>query len=167
MDNERAGADGARPLPFPMDVLILRDPRESTKKCSLTPLRGAPGVRFLEYQRERRYAVGRRILLSPEGELLGPADAGGDLLLLDCAWRRVPQLLAAVDGELSARRLPPLVSAYPRTSRIFVDPAQGLASVEALYAASVLLGDPHPEWLAGYRWAAEFLAANPRVLPMP
>jgi len=144
-----------------MDVLILRDPRESTKKCSLTPLRGAPGVRFLEYQRERRYAVGRRILLSPEGDLLGPADAGGDLLLLDCAWRRVPQLLAAVDGELSARRLPPLVSAYPRTSRIFVDPAQGLASVEALYAASVLLGAPRPEWLDGYRWRDGFLAANP------
>ena len=148
-----------------MDVLILRDPRESAKKCSLTPLRGAPGVRFLEYHRERRFAVGRRILLSPEGSPLGPSDAGLDLLLIDCAWRRVPRLLAQVDGELVPRRVPPLVTAYPRASRTFADPAAGLASVEALYAASVVLGEPHPEWLAGYRWREAFLAANPALGP--
>jgi ribosome biogenesis protein Tsr3 len=149
-----------------MDVLILRDPKESVKKCSLTPLRGAPGVRFVEFHSERRFKVGRRVLLTPEGEPLGEADRGLDLLLVDCAWRRVPRLLGRVDGELLPRRLPPLASAYPRRSRTFPDPAQGLASIEALYATSVLLGEPHPEWLAGYRWADEFLAANPALLGM-
>ncbi|MEM7309512.1 MAG: hypothetical protein AAF682_22730 [Planctomycetota bacterium] len=144
-----------------MDVLILRDPRESVKKCSLTPLRGSDGVRFVEYRRERRLDAGERVLLHPEGELLGPSDRGRDLLLIDCAWRRVPQLLGTVDGTLHLRRLPELVTAYPRKSRIFEDPDQGLASVEALYAASVLLGDPHPEWLADYRWRESFLERNP------
>jgi pre-rRNA-processing protein TSR3 len=147
-----------------MHVLILRDPRESKAKCSLTPLRGAPGVRFLEYRHDRRYDVGERVLLSPDGEPFGPADAAADLLLIDCAWRRVPQLLARCDGALRPRRLPSLATAYPRASKTFRDPDEGLASIEALYAASVLLGEPHPEWLDDYRWRDEFLRANAAVL---
>ena len=57
----------------------------------------------------------------------------------------------------------PLVTAYPRRSRLFADPAQGLASVEALYAALAILGRPRPELLEGYRWASEFLRANPEL----
>ena len=145
----------------PLDVLILRDPRESTKKCSLTPLRRMPGVRFVSYDEDRRIDANGRILLHPDGEEIGPDDRGKGLLILDCAWRRVPGLLAAVDGDPPRRRLPPLATAYPRKSRVFEDPQQGLASIEALYAALALLGDSRRELLAGYRWAEEFLAANP------
>ena len=144
-----------------MDILILRDPRESKRKCSLTPLQGLPGVRFVAYDRERRLAAGARLLLHKDGAELSPADRGHDLLLIDCAWRRVPELLATVDGALVHRRLPPLVTAYPRQSKLFVDPSEGLASVEALYAACALLGEPRPELLRGYRFAPAFLAANP------
>lgn len=146
-----------------LDVLILRDPRESAKKCSLTPLRGAQGVRFVNYDPERRVDAGRRILLSPEGEMLSERDCGLGLFVIDCAWRRVPTLLKTVDGELVARRLPPLVTAYPRKSIIFDDPGEGLASIEALYAALALLGEVHPELLASYHWAGDFLAANPAL----
>jgi pre-rRNA-processing protein TSR3 len=146
-----------------LDVLILRDPRESAKKCSLTPLRGMRGIRFVSYDRDRRVAVGTRVLLDPNGAEIGPADAGAPLLLIDCSWRRVGDLRAVVDGDLRPRRLPPLVTAYPRRSKTFDDPRSGLASVEALYAALVLLGDPRPELLAGYRWAAEFRARNPEL----
>jgi pre-rRNA-processing protein TSR3 len=142
-------------------VLILRDPRESRAKCSLTPLQGLSGIRFVAYDRERRLPAGERLLLHPEGAELTGADRGLDLLLIDCAWRRVPRLLASVDGTLHARRLPALASAYPRRSKTFVDPPSGLASVEALFAATVLLGEPRPELLAHYRWRAGFLAANP------
>jgi pre-rRNA-processing protein TSR3 len=145
----------------PMDVLILRDPRESARKCSLTPLRGMAGVRFLTWKPGRRFDVGRRMLLHPAGSEITARDAGRPLLLVDCAWRRVPTLLASVDGQLEPRRLPALATAYPRRSRTFEDPETGLASIEALVAALALLGDPHPELLAGYRWAAEFLARNP------
>jgi len=146
-----------------VDILILRDPRESLLKCSLTPLRGLPGVRFVNYDHERRLPTGPRVLLHPDGAELSSADRGQDLLLIDCAWRRVPKLLATVDGELIHRRLPPLVTAYPRRSKTFEDPARGLASVEALYAACALLGEPRADFLAAYRWAAAFLDANPTL----
>jgi pre-rRNA-processing protein TSR3 len=144
-----------------MDVLILRDPRESTRRCSLTALRGTPGIRFVTYARGRRLDAHGRLLLHPDGEELGPADRGRPLLLLDCAWRRVADLRASVDGEPALRRLPELATAYPRRNREGGDPARGLASVEALYAALALCGEPRPELLEGYRWAGEFLAANP------
>lgn len=143
--------------------MIVRDPRESQKKCSLTPLRGAPAIHFVSYDPERRVQCGRRIWLHPEGELIGPKDRGADLLLIDCAWRRVAQLRRTLDGELLPRRLPPLLTAYPRVSKQFDDPAGGLASVEALFAALVLLGERRDELLRGYRWAAQFLALNPTI----
>lgn len=154
-----------------LDLLIVRDPRESTKKCSLTPLRGTSGVRFATYAHDRRVDAGRRILLHVDGELLSPADrgdAGTPLLLVDCCWRRVPTLLRTIDGELVPRRLPPLATAYPRASDIAPDPEQGLASIEALYAAYALLGEPHAELLAHYRWREEFLRRNPSLaMPTP
>lgn len=146
---------------MPIDVLIVRDPRESVKKCSLTPLRCLEGIRFVNYHPERRVSAGRRLLLHPDGPELKPDDAGLPLLLVDCAWRRVPQLLGTIDGELVHRRLPRLSTAYPRKSTIFEDPASGLASVEALYAALALLGDPRPQILREYRWREAFFALNP------
>ena len=127
----------------------------------MTPLRGRPGIRFVSYATGRRLDASGRVLLHPEGEEIGPGDRGRGLLLLDCAWRRLPDLLAAVDGDPPRRRLPQLRTAYPRRSLLFEDPARGLASVEALYAALALLGEPHAGILDGYLWAAAFLAANP------
>ena len=144
-----------------MDILIVRDPREPTKKCSLTPLRGMDGVHFISLRGGRRVDAGRRIWLHPDGAELSLADRGNDLLLIDCAWRKLPALAKAIDGELLPRRLPKLVTAYPRRSKVAVDPEDGLASVEALYAAVALLDGPRPEFLAKYHWAADFLAANP------
>jgi ribosome biogenesis protein Tsr3 len=145
------------------DVLIVRDPRESTKKCSLTPLRGMSGIRFVTYDPDKRVDAGSRILLHKDGDELSARDAGRGLLLIDCAWRRVDSVLATVDGELVRRRLPPLRTAYPRASKLFVDPATGLASVEALYAALVVLGERRPELLEQYRWREPFLALNPQL----
>ncbi len=147
-----------------MHVLVLRDPKESLAKCSLTPLRGLAGVRFVDYHPDRRVDADGRVLLDPHGELLTRADAGRDLFLIDCSWRRVEKLGRRVDGELLRRRLPPFVTAYPRRSKTFDDPSRGLASIEALYAASVVLGAPRPELLAAYRWREEFLELNAALL---
>jgi pre-rRNA-processing protein TSR3 len=144
-----------------VDILIVHDPREPAKKCSLTPLRGMRGVRFVPVRGDQRVDAGRRIWLHPEGDELGPDDRGIGLLLIDCIWRRVPALSKRIDGELLRRRLPNLITAYPRRSKLTPDPEHGLASVEALYAAMALLDAPCPALLAHYRWAAEFLAANP------
>lgn len=148
-----------------VEVMIVRDPRESSRKCSLTPLCGMPSIEFVTYNGRRRVWAGDRILLHPDGELLTAADAGRDLLLLDCAWRKVGALLASVDGELTHRRLPALETAYPRTSRVFVDPGEGLASVEALYAALRILGEPRDDILQDYPWRERFLRLNPELAP--
>jgi rRNA small subunit aminocarboxypropyltransferase len=164
------GQQGLQPLRAligaPLDVLVFRDPRESARKCSLTPLRGRPGIRFVTDRPGARPPLvldaGRRILLHPDGDELRPEDRGPGLLLIDCSWRRVEPMLRRVRGELAPRRLPALLrTAYPRRNRQALDPAGGLASVEALYAALHLLGEPRPDLLEGYPWAAAFLAANP------
>jgi pre-rRNA-processing protein TSR3 len=154
-----------------VDILVLRDPRESAAKCSLTPLRGLPGLRFARYDPAGRLEAGERVLLHPDGEELGPADRGQDLLLIDCAWRRVPSLLRTVHGVLHPRRISGFTSAYPRRSKTRPDPARGLASIEALFVATLFLGEPRPELLAHYRWREAFLAANRErlatLLPRP
>lgn len=148
-----------------LDVLIVRDPKESVKKCSLVPLRGTEGVEFVAYDAGRTVDGGGRVLLDPEGELIGEGDRGLPLLVLDSSWRRLPKLRATVTGEVLPRRLPPLVTAYPRRSKDFEDPSEGLASVEALYAALRLLGhEDIDHLLADYRWRDEFLGLNRGVL---
>ena len=163
-----SGSSGARRFPNDrtgeidetMHILILRDPRESMAKCSLTRLRGTHGLHFVDYLPERRLVAGERVLLHPDGEELSGADRGRDLFLVDCSWRRVDKLIATVDGSLLRRRLPPLETAYPRKSKTFDDPSGGLASVEALYAACLLMGEERAEFLAEYRWKEEFLRRN-------
>jgi len=144
-----------------MDILIVHDTREPAKKCSVAPLRGMEGVQFVTLSGQGHVDVGRRIWLHPDGDELSVADRGLGLLLIDCTWHRVAKLSKRIDGDLVKRRLPHLVTAYPRRSKLGRDPEHGLASVEALYAATALLGDPRPELLATYRWADAFLEANP------
>lgn len=141
-------------------VLIVRDFRESPKKCSLTPLRGMQGIDFRTYHHDREVEAEGRVLLHHEGPPLTPEDAGRGLLLLDSSWRRLPKLVRTVRGEPVRRSLPRLDTAYPRESRYTPNPEAGLASVEALYAALAVLGHLRPELLDAYRWRDEFLAAN-------
>ena len=145
-------------------ILILRDPRESAKKCSLTPLRGLPGIEFVPYYKGHNVNAEGRILLDPDGAEFTPADRGKQLFLIDCSWRRLPQLNEVVEGQLERRRLPAFVTAYPRVSRIFQDPDAGLASVEALFAATVMLGAPRLDLLDAYHWRDAFLQANAELL---
>ncbi len=148
-----------------LDVLILRDKREAAKKCSLVPLIGTPGIRFVRFKAQQPLDVGTRILLDPNGEEITERDRGLGLLILDCAWKHLPQLRGVVRGDVRVRRLPPIVTAYPRRSKVFDDPSAGLASVEALYAAVALLDRPRRELLAHYHWAEEFLRRNAELLP--
>ena len=115
--------------------------------------------------------VGARVLLDPEAPVLDQADGalepggvGLGLFVIDCSWRRLPRIGRAVVDAPTRRALPPLETAYPRKSRTFEDPRRGLATVEALYAASALLGRPDPTLLDGYRFAEAFLERNRGLL---
>ena len=149
-------------------VVVIRHHRERVAKCSLQPLVGRPGFRFLEAGPEFSFDAGGHTLLGLGGEVIGPADSGRPLLLLDGTWRYLPAMERQLRGAPCRRTLPAgLRTAYPRTSKLFADPARGLASVEALYAALRLMGLPADTLLDGYRWKEEFLARNRGLLQCP
>ncbi len=139
-------------------VTIIRHAKERKSKCTLEPLRGRPGITFLEARPDFRFNATGYLLLAIDAPVLSPEDAKHPLLLLDSTWRLLPQLMSKVDGEPILRTLPLHVrTAYPRVSKISEDPARGLASVEALYLAKRLLGDDDPSLLEHYHWREDFL----------
>ncbi len=150
-----------------VEVTIVRLRKEAARKCSLTPLRRRRDRpwRWVHCDAGDSVEVGEVTLLHPEGEPLAASDAARPLLLVDASWRDLPGVLRGLRGTLHRRRLPAgLVTAYPRRSTTFADPAAGLASVEALHAALALLGARDDALLDGYLWGSRWLAANAALL---
>ncbi len=147
---------------MPLPTVIIVHPKERRSKCTIAPLRGDPRLVFCKHPR-RPLDLSRYVRLGMNGPMLGSADAGSGLLILDGTWRWVEQMTPNV-AEVPVRTLPKLVTAYPRTSKVFDDPDAGLATVEALYAAHQLLGRETSGLLAHYPFATEFLARNRDVL---
>jgi pre-rRNA-processing protein TSR3 len=142
---------------------VIRHPKERIAKCSLRFLHGRPEMTFHRARPGFTFDASGFVLLEVGAPPLTTADHGHPLLLLDATWRWLPQLRAAVTGAPLPRSIPAgIATAYPRTSKLFDDPAGGLASIEALYLARLLLGDPDPS-LHGYHWKEEFLANVARV----
>lgn len=138
---------------------VIRHPKERIAKCSLRFLHGRPEMTFLRGKPGFTFDATGFVLLAVDAPPLSTADAAHPLLLLDSTWRWLPQLLACVRGEPIRRSIPGnLRTAYPRASKVFEDPAAGLASIEALYVARRLLGDDDPSLLDGYHWREQFLA---------
>jgi len=79
------------------------------------------------------------------------------MLLLDSTWRLLPQLEACLAGAGLRRTLPSVATAYPRVSKLEQDPLGGLASVEALYLACLLLGKRDYSLLQAYYWRENFM----------
>jgi len=139
---------------------VIRHPRERISKCSLRFLHDRPEMTFLKATKAFRFDATGYTILAVDAPPLSTADAGRPLLLLDSTWRWLPQLFECLDGEPVRRSIPgDVVTAYPRVSQTFEDPAGGLASVEALYLARRLLGDDDETLLDGYHWKAQFLAS--------
>ncbi len=69
-------------------------------------------------------------------------------------WRRITRTCLCVAW-------PPGETAYPRRSKLFVDPVEGLATIEALYAAHCQMGRNVEELLSCYYWRDEFLEKKP------
>jgi pre-rRNA-processing protein TSR3 len=147
-------------------TIIIRLNKESPKKCSLTPLRQRDDLDIEWYHCNLgdEIEVGAVTLLHPDGVPLSSADAERPLLLIDSSWRDLPRMLSTVHGDFALRCLPKnLVTAYPRKSKTFEDPETGLASVEALHAATVWLGRRDDSLLEGYYFGDKWLALNPQL----
>ena len=123
----------------------------------MTPLEGRADIRFLRARPGWTFDATGFTVLALEAPELSTEDANRPLLLLDSTWRLLPQLEACLVGEGVRRTLPPVESAFPRKSKIAEDPSVGLASVEALFLAKLLMGERDNTLLANYYWQSEFL----------
>lgn len=140
-------------------TVIVRSPRENPKKCSVLPLRGRPDLLFLTHPVAPRPQLEGYVRLAADGPPLTAADAGCGLLVLDGSWRRADAMTRAF-ADVPPRSLTGYRTAYPRVSKRGDDPANGLATVEALFLAYYILGRPTEGLLEHYRWAREFLEMN-------
>jgi pre-rRNA-processing protein TSR3 len=140
-------------------ITIIRHPKERRSKCSLTPLEGRPDIDFHRAREGWNFDMSGFTVLTLGSPELSVRDAGRPLLLLDSTWRLLPQLEACLCGEGVRRTLPAVATAYPRVSKIAEDPHAGLASVEALYLAKLLLGERDDSLLDAYYWRENFLQA--------
>jgi pre-rRNA-processing protein TSR3 len=140
-------------------TIIVRHPNENPRKCSVWPLRQRSDVIFLSYPVARRPDLSGYIRLAADGPPLSIQDAAAGILLLDGSWRWA-QAMTRDFADVPARSLSGWKTAYPRVSRIFEDPSNGLASIEALFIAYHLLGRPTQGLLDHYHWANAFLLAN-------
>ena len=145
-----------------LKVVVLRDPKESIRKCSLTPLRRRNDFTFLEWRGGLSlFDASGMTLLAVDAPSLSRVDSGRPVLVLDCSWKKVERMTRCLRGEPPRRSIPEgLVTAYPRKSKTFPDPEAGLASVEALFVASLVLGEEDRSLLEGYPFVLDFLERN-------
>src|SRR5262249_55059411 len=136
-------------------TIIVVHPRERRAKCTVQPLRQHPGFKFYKHPRMPTELTGY-VRLGLGGVILSEADCESGLLVLDGTWRWV-EPMERVAGTIPVRSLPPMVTAYPRSSKVSDNPEGGLATVEAIYAAYRLLGRDTTGLLDHYHWAAEFI----------
>lgn len=138
-------------------TVVIRHPKERRSKCSLTPLEGREDIEFFRARPGWSLDASEQTVLGLDAPVLSEADAERPLILLDSTWRLLPQLEACLSGAGVRRSLPWVPTAYPRISKVMADPLGGLASVEALFFARLLLGQRDDSLLESYYWREAFL----------
>ena len=146
----------------PTTVIVVH-PRERRAKCTVRPLRGRADLAFCNFPR-MPYDLAWYVRLGLGGPVLGRDDADRGLLVLDGTWRHAEPMQRA-HAAIPIRSLPPLITAYPRSSKVRSDPDGGLATIEAIYAAYRLLGRDTTGLLDHYHWAEEFVELNREFWP--
>ncbi|MBI2742566.1 MAG: hypothetical protein HYX48_01450 [Chlamydiales bacterium] len=146
-------------------TIILRHRRENLRKCSLRGLESREDLSFFTYPKDSLPIVENYLLLSMDGEALSERDRDLGLLLLDGTWRYAEKMKKSLSFPLIERSIPPgFQTAYPRSQEDCKDPTKGLASVEALYIAYVLMGRDPKGLLDHYYWREKFLELNRKHL---
>lgn len=146
-------------------TVILRHRRENLKKCSLRGLENRSDLIFYTYPVDVLPDLSHYLLLKVGAPPLGEADRERGLFLIDATWRLAPIMEKQLPWKLETRSLPiGLKTAYPRKQTECPNPDEGLASVEALYAAHRILGRPYETLLDHYYWKEYFLHHERNIL---
>lgn len=152
-----------------LPTYILRHRRENLKKCSLRGLESRSDFRFLSYPDSQLPDLSSYILLTLDAPPLQRSDQTFGIFLLDATWRYAEKMLGFVNARatMEKRSIPKgFVTAYPRRQDDCPDPNEGLASVEALYIAYVILGKDPDGLLDLYYWKELFLEKNKALLEL-
>ena len=146
-------------IPVPPTVIVVH-PRERRSKCSVEPLRDRDGFLFCTFPHPGTDRHHRLCATGDRWPDLSEADSDRGLLLLDGTWRLAARMEPFFQ-HVEVRSLPMMQTAYPRKSEVYADPSEGLATIEALYAALRLLNRDTTGLLDHYHWREQFLHFNP------
>lgn len=145
-------------LKHPPTVVIVH-PRERRSKCTVEPLRSRDDFVFVRFPKKVPVALDGYVRLGMNGPQLSSEDTESGLLVLDGTWKLASRM-EPFYSDLPVRSLPQIVTAYPRVSQLFQDPSDGLATIEAVYMAYLLMNRPTDGLLDKYHWKDHFLALN-------
>lgn len=144
-----------------LPTIILRHRKENLKKCSLSGLETRYDMQFFTYPTNPLPCVTGYILLTLDAPVLSKNDHNKGLFLIDGTWKYAQDIESRIVSNYEARSLPSeLKTSYPRKQTGCPDPSKGLASVEALYAAYLLMGRNAEGLLDHYYWKEDFLQKN-------
>ncbi len=141
------------------ETIIVVHPNERRSKCSVEPLRGQEGFTFWKFPQKDPSVLGDYVRLGIGGPAIGPEDVGRGLVVLDGTWRWAARMEQDYT-DLPIRSLVNWKTAYPRVSKVYEDPLEGLATIEAIFAAYVQMGLPAEGLLESYYWKEKFLELN-------
>ena len=142
-------------------TIILRHRKENLKKCSLRGLENRKDIHFYSYPwKVPKPDLKEYIVLALDAPVLTKADSEKGIFLLDGTWRYAEKMLQSLEGSFEKRSLPNVCTAYPRRQ----EDERGLASIEALYLAYLILGRNPEGLLDHYHWKEAFLEYMPKQL---
>lgn len=150
---------------------VILDSGETPNKCTIAPLGYRPDFRIMRVANVLALGpLSSTVLLHPDGVCLSEmGDSLGQITgiaSIDCIWRRLPGLIRRISGTLpTLAKIPSgFVTAYPRKSSDDSDPKEGLATIEALFIASALLGRWDSSLLSEYYFGRRFIELNSKRL---
>ena len=154
-----------------MNYEVIVDHKETAKKCTILPLRYREDFQISRFHGDKfKGPLTADVLLHPDGvsmDQLEPAvkKSVTKIAALDCVWRRLEMIVRGI-GE----PVPTLVkipdgfeTAYPRKSKLIVDPSGGFATIEAIFIAAAFLGHWDTSLLKEYYFGDRFLEMNKDV----
>ncbi len=146
-------------------TIILRHRRENLKKCSLRGLEELSSFSFYTYPKDHLPEHAGYILLSLGEKELSYEDKDYGIYLIDGTWKLASKMDKTLPFHPEKRSLPKgFKTAYRRRQEDCEDPESGLASIEALYIAYVILDRTDESLLDNYHFKDEFLAKNHELL---
>ncbi|MFA5250111.1 MAG: hypothetical protein WC371_01715 [Parachlamydiales bacterium] len=151
-------------MPSFLPTIIWRHKKENLKKCTLSGLEGRPDLSFFSYPAalETLPALENYLILKLGEPPLEETDQQNGLFLIDATWRYAQIMEKKLPWEKMKKRSLPagFRTAYPRKQTLCPDPLAGLASVEALFLAHLILKKTTAGLLDNYYWKEAFLKIN-------